>query len=69
MASVSSTIEDSKTTLKMAIAYVIKTTSRLSFTLCSSEFIYAEVKNKHVGEDYGRENLKVMTTSLDRHCT
>ena len=37
--------------LKEEIAEEIEITSRLSFTLCLSEFIYAELKNKHIGED------------------
>ncbi len=58
--------------LKKEIADEIETTTRLSFTLCLSEFIYAEfaeLKNKHIGEDYGTDSLKVMTTSLERHYT
>ena len=47
----------------------IETTSRLSFTLCLSEFIYVEFQNKHIGEDYGPDSLKEMTTLLVRQCT
>lgn len=51
--------------LKEEMADEIETTSRLCFTLCLSEFIYAVFKNKHIDE----ESLKEMTTSLDRKCT
>ena len=44
----------------------IETTSRLSFTLCLSEFIYVDFQNKHIGEGYGPDSLKEMTTSLER---
>lgn len=51
--------------LKEEMADEIETTSRLCFTLCLREFIYAVFKNKHIDE----ESLKEMTTSLDRQCT
>ena len=48
--------------LKKGNADEIETTSRLSFTLCLSEFIYVEFKSKHIGEVYGSDSLKEMTT-------
>ncbi len=58
---------------KKEIADEIETTSRLSFTLCFSKFIYAEFaefkNNKHIFEDYEPDSLEVMLTSLERHCT
>ena len=43
--------------LKKGNANEIKTTSRLSFTLCLREFIYVEFKNKHIGEGYGHNEI------------
>ena len=55
--------------LKKEMADEIETMSRLSFTLCLSEFIYAEFKNKQSGKDYGPDSLREMTRLLDRQCT
>ncbi len=46
----------------------IRNNEPTKLTLCLSEFIYAEFaefKNKHIGEVYGPDSLKVMTTSLE----
>ena len=55
--------------LKKGNADEIETTSRLSFTLSLNEFIHVEFTNNHIGEGYGPDSLKEMTTSLDRQCT